>query len=130
MEKEISKFLKELNNSKKISIAKISDGYHSFSELYEHRNFLFITIARMFSDNNSYVWKSLRDTKGKNLNGWFILGVDYMGPDEDKLLQITYHLPMSLWRFCKFASTLPKSTWNGHTSKDVIYLLKQMLKYD
>jgi hypothetical protein len=130
MEKELSKFLKELHKSKKISIAEISDGYHTFSELYEHRNLLFITVARLFSENNAYVWKSVRDKYGKNTNRWFVLGIDYMPPSEKKLMQITYHLPMSLWSFCKFASTVPKSLWNGHDSKDVIVQLKEILKHD
>jgi len=130
MEKALNKFLQELARSKKISVSKISDGYHSFEELYDHRNLLFITLARLFKDNNAVVWKSLKNRDGKGTPGWFVMGIDYMAADENTIKQISYHLPMSLWKYCKFASTMNKSPWNGHASKDVIEQLIELLKHD
>jgi len=130
MEKQLNNFIQELSKAKKMSVGKLSDGHHSFQELYEHRNLLFITIARMLHDEGNWTWKSVKDKHGKDLKGWFILGVDYIYPDLAELLQITYHLPMSVWKYCKFANTVNKSQWNGHTSQDVIKQLKQMLNHD
>lgn len=95
----------------------ISDGYHTFGQLYEHRIELFIALARWVNDHSLIpVWKF------KTEEGWFLLGINTEG---DK--QITYHLPMSKWEETKFAYTrLIKPEWDGHTSNDVLERLKQL----
>lgn len=53
---------------------------------------------------------------------WFVLGI---GKNEGE--QITYHLPIRLWDFTKFAETLvfaPK--FDGHTSADVLNRLQNL----
>lgn len=107
----------------------ISDGYHTFGDLYEHRIQLFITLCRFLhwsfrrtSNDESPVWKSMNHADGTRLEGWFILGVSHeIGK------QISYHLPISKWEQCYFANELvhaPK--WDGHTSSDVLERLKKL----
>lgn len=96
----------------------ISDGYHTFGELYEHRIQLFITLARMLVKNPSvqYVWRYKTDDK------WFLLGINKKEGE-----QITYHIPISKWNETSFADTTNiRPLYDGHTSTDVLDRLKKL----
>lgn len=97
------------------------DGYHTFTELYEHRIHLFIALC--CSINSGYdAWKSKLHSDGSSFEGWFILGLR-----EEPGSQITYHLPMKKWKDCSFAKTLDRAPeWDGHTSADVLERVKNL----
>lgn len=105
----------------------ISDGYHTFGELYEHRIENFITICRMIQTYRHLdripVWMAKRHHDGTELEGWFILGI-YTEPGK----QITYHLPMSRWTECyDFATAFDLAPeWDKHTANDVLLRLKKL----
>jgi hypothetical protein len=105
---------------------KISDGYHTFEELYAHRIILYITLARWVDNmvqmesinpHPSYkVWKSRVHSDGTSWNGWFIMGI---GTERGQ--QITYHLPEKYWEDTAFAKELSFAPeFDGHTSEDVL----------
>ena len=109
------------------------DGYHTFTELYEHRTTLFITLCEFFQEfrtpviflsitgQRNNVWRSKKNGDGSEWEGWFILGI---GKDKGK--QITYHLPIDRWEETDFAETLDQAPeWDGHTSDDVLERLKK-----
>jgi hypothetical protein len=101
---------------------EVSDGYHTFGELYEHRITLFIKLCVLYQKNNYYksVWKSKLHSDGSSFDGWFILGIN-----KEKSKQITYHLPMDKWDITRFADELEKAPeWDGHTSNDVLERIK------
>jgi hypothetical protein len=99
---------------------QISDGYHTFGELYEHRITLFIALCRRLEKGR--VWRSQAHSDGSVWEGWFVLGIDY---EQGK--QITYHLPMSKWEETDFADTLDKAPeYDGHTSEDVLQRIKRL----
>lgn len=110
---------------------KISDGYHTFDELYEHRINLYIHICKIYAceqhllgkeTKNYPVWKSMIHSDGSSYDGWFVLGIYY-----EKGNQITYHLPMSKWDETFFAEILDKAPeYDGHTSADVLERLKTL----
>lgn len=107
---------------------KISDGYHTFGELYEHRIVNFIALCKVIDRseypemNESPTWKSKLHSDGSSFDGWFVLGI-FKEPGK----QITYHLPMSKWDECKFADELEKAPeFDGHTSADVLERLKTL----
>lgn len=92
----------------------ISDGYHTFRELYDHRHALFIVLA---NSNSQVSWKSLKHNDGSSYPGWFIAGMELpSGP-------ITYHLPLIHWKKLKIKKLETAPEWDGHTSKDVIMRL-------
>ena len=101
----------------------ISDGSHTFDELYEHRFALWIVFCREVASNPEYVlgpkskvWRSRLHSDGSHYDGWFLLGIG-KNPGE----QITYHLPNDKWGCCEFAQTLDNAPqFDGHTSADVI----------
>jgi len=106
----------------------ISDGYHTFRELYDHRVELWIAFCSMFESYRTVLsmspvtWRSKLHSDGSSYPGWFVLGVGTL-PGE----QITYHLPEDKWSSCDFAQireTAPE--FDGHTPKDVLARLKAL----
>lgn len=111
--------INNLIQRKKVDTNLISDGHHTFGELYEHRIELFITLANILQDKTSkIVWRFKTDDE------WFILGIN-CAPES----QITYHLPISKWNETDFAITFTYDTkpeFDGHTPKDVLERLKTL----
>lgn len=103
----------------------ISDGYHTFGELYDHRITLYIALCRILKQTNArYIWRSKYHSDGTLAfgGGWFVLGIDY-APGE----QITYHLPEELWDKTDFAQTLSCAPeFDGHTSEEVLQRLSKL----
>lgn len=108
----------------------ISDGYHTFGELYEHRITLFIALAKRLeclpgdyiAPLHSQVWRSLKHSDGSSFEGWFVLGIG-----KDKGHQITYHLPINKWDECNFAKTLEVAPdFDGHNASDVLQRIKKL----
>lgn len=100
---------------------KLSDGYHTFGELYEHRIRLFITLCQ-FAQYHFPVWRSFRHSDKTRIDGWFVLGIEVMEGS-----QMTYHLPESKWSECDFAMTFDRAPgFDGHTSADVLERLKEL----
>jgi len=99
-----------------------SDGYHTFSELYNHRITLFIALCRILRHDIS-VWRSKYHSDGELCFG---TGTQYvLGIDKRNGRQITYHIPIERWDETNFAETLDKAPeWDGHTSEDVLERLK------
>ena len=101
---------------------KISDGYHTFDELYEHRNLLFLNLMRL---NNKAAWVSRAHEDGSTFEGWFIAGLQLPTG------QITYHLPDRLWEVARrySATEYLRSPWDGHEAADVLERLENLLSY-
>jgi hypothetical protein len=107
---------------------QVSDGYHTFDELYDHRLNLWIALCRIHAKVIREQWNPVFRAKihsdGTNYEGWFMLGM-FREPGH----QITYHLPLSRWDECDFAVTLDHDhapEFDGHTSKDVLERLKRL----
>lgn len=106
--------------------ATVSDGYHSFDELYDHRITLYIAFCaalRLFTDKE--VWRSKRHSDGELCFGTgtqYVLGIGSK-PGE----QITYHIPIDRWDEANFAVNLDKAPeFDGHTSTDVLVRIKSL----
>ncbi len=131
----------------------MSDGYHSFNELYAHRIELYIALlkkqegidricynARFASQINyktipdyfkylakytTRIWKSKLHSDGSSYDGWFILGINHEAGK-----QITYHLPLERWNDCDFATELDRAPeYDGHTQADVLQRIKLDLSW-
>lgn len=121
----------------------ISDGYHTFEELYEFRAVLNIALFKalvvgykatwklMHMDTSiagspgpwhNEVWRSKLHSDGTMFDGMFIFGV-FSEPGK----QITFHYHLDKWNDCAFAETLDKAPeWDGHTPADVLERLKAL----
>jgi hypothetical protein len=98
---------------------KISDGYHTFGELYEHRIELWITLLNR---NQKFCWKSRRHSDNSIWKGWFIAGMFHENGN-----QITYHIPQKYWNRLPNILVLKQAPeFDGHTPNDVIKRLQKL----
>ena len=101
------------------SVGTLSDGSHTFNEVYAARNACFMNICREKDDDAilNPIWKSQKYSDGKPVEtGWFILGI-YRKIGE----QVSFHLPMAEWDKCKWAKHYDSApNYDGHTLEDVI----------
>lgn len=96
-------------------VEKMSDGYHTFADLYEQR----LILSAALSKNNPNAWKSKRHEDGSVPfgGGWFIIGFD---TDEGCYI---YHYELKDWELFQCKELDKGKPWDGHTSKDVRRLL-------
>lgn len=102
----------ELLDSK--SIQSVSDGYHTFEELYFHRCVLFASLVNQNPDKS---WKSKLHEDGTMYPGYFIAGIKTPAGD------YSYHYPLEHWDLfeCRELKFAPR--WDFHQPKDVTRLL-------
>lgn len=106
---------------------EVSDGYHTFGELYEHRCRLFMALLllnggmRVLS-GPSVAWKTRLDSNGETWEGWFIGGLD------TPYGQITYHLPDKYWDELPIPEIERNAGYDGHKSSDVLDRLLLMIR--
>lgn len=99
----------------------ISDGYHTFDELYEHRNILFLALCKGLR-NDYPIWKSKLHSDGTSFPDMFVIGIE-----EEAGYQITYHLPMKFYDSAYYAKELERAPeWDGHTPADVLKRLADL----
>ena len=104
-------------------VEKVSDGYHDFGELYQHRIALFLALCRALGGG----WKSQVHTDGSAYDGWFIAGVTLPVEGIARTVAITYHLPQRYWDQAQHLRTLDRApAWDGHTSAEVV---RRLLRY-
>lgn len=83
-----------------------SDGYHTFDELYEHRNLLFIALC--LHNREHCRW-------APHYPGWPVLFLELNG------VQISYHVQEKyLPLFEEKIQRDDKYKWDGHEAKDVL----------
>lgn len=91
----------------------VSDGYHTFGELYDHRFALFCLLSALMP---MFAWRSKKHHDGTMFEGgYFVCGLNFPSGS------ITYHYKLERWDKLNHVQTLdlaPK--WDGHDSKDVI----------
>lgn len=124
-EEEINKIIKD----EKLNTNKISDGYHTFEELCDHRIVLFIVVCNYLYQQlgaglgDKIPWKSKLHSDGTSWEGWFIAGIG-----QKKGNQISYHLPIKYWDDLRVVAYDKAPEWDGHTSKDVVERLLNLSK--
>lgn len=108
-------------NSKQIILSvkdtgDISDGFHTFNELYAHRIILFMCLMNSYPELS---WKSRKHFDGQSYKDWFIAGMNLPSGN------ITYHIPNKFWRKIKIQELDSAPEWDGHTSDDVLKRLTE-----
>lgn len=112
MEKEITYNGENENNVFKKDMSKVSDGYHTFEELYEHRVALWLALCKTDPDNVFFK---------KHYETWFVVFW------ESPVGQMSYHVPEHHWNFCmKHFKHDPNHEWDGHTSRQVLERLVEL----
>lgn len=108
----------EINDNNQIINFKntgcISDGYHTFDELYNQRAVLFITLCNTLRNLS---WKSLKhfDENDPMYEGMFICGISLPTG------QVTYHLDINpYWELLKVETLDRGLKWDGSTPSQCI----------
>lgn len=93
-------------------IGNLSDGYHTFNELYHHRAILFSVICNSMPDK---AWKSKLHDTGDMYDGMFIVGIET--PEG----QATYHYDIDpYWEMFRVKELEKAPKWDGHTPQVAI----------
>ena len=101
---------------------EISDGYHTFNELYDHRCTLFLALMKA---HPTLSWMSWKHHDESTMDGWFIAGIK--APTGD----VTYHLPENMWELARDTGAAVHGTgllWDGHTPADVVKRIKAWIE--
>lgn len=101
-------------NDDEIDTGKVSDGYHTFDELYYHRMILFSVICNTYKDES---WKSWLHHDGTMFNDYFIVGI------KTEKGQYSYHYHKDYWDMFKVEELEYAPEWDGHTPGDIDRLL-------
>ena len=106
-------------------IGNISDGYHTFNELYEYRLLYNAALFNEFAEKGLYeVHKSKRHSDGEIPFGdtnWFIVMAELPTG------QISNHYEMKDWDLFHIPEKEKANVWDGHTPKDVSERLRNFL---
>lgn len=115
--KEINELIKLLPDT-----TEVSDGYHTFGELYEHRCLLFIMLCNMSGQGwgGDNIYKTRKNFDKQEWEGWFILTMN----NAPKFKQISYHIPNKYWDLCDCKEEEYNYNYDGHTSNDVLERMK------
>ncbi|EZX25713.1 hypothetical protein V070_00211 [Staphylococcus aureus C0673] len=94
--------------------SNISDGSHTFDELYHHRAILFSVICNTYKDK---AWKSLKNDDGTMFKDYFIVGITTETGD------YSYHYHKNYWGYFNVAELDNAPKWDGHKPSDINRLL-------
>ena len=115
---EIDEIMKALEQQPSKDKGEISDGYHTFNQLYHQRAILFATIV---NQNKDKAWKSFKHSDGHYCfdedGEMFIVGIDT--PEGS----YTYHYHKKYWDYFNCKELECGKVWDGHTEEDVTRLL-------
>lgn len=113
---EINKLISSIRHK-----GEISDGYHTFDELYHHRAVLFAVICH---DHQDIAWKSKQhnDPNEPMYDGMFIVGINTpMG-------QSTYHYDIDpYWNMFDVKELDRAPKWDGHTPDEAIKRIESLI---
>lgn len=134
--KEAAAFLGLLiDSSDSLDEENLSDGYHTFKELYEFRKLYNVALFNGWAGNYNYakgiidvdydVHKSWKHSDGKYCfgGGWFIVMAELPTG------QISNHYPAKDWDLFKIPEKGKANQFDGHTSQDVANRLRAYLKH-
>lgn len=103
---QIENYKKETGNS----VDDISDGYHSFGDLYKHRTYL-LALATI---HMPYAWKARVHEDGTMYDGMFVVGF----PTPTGM--VTYHCDNEFWNDFKVPVIPHAPHFDGYSDKDVL----------
>lgn len=95
------------------NMGNVSDGRHTFNELYDYQTRLFATICHVHKD---LVWKSKLHSDGSMHKGMFVVGIN------TPLGQVTYHYDISTyWDLFDVEELEHAPNLHGHTPQEAIH---------
>lgn len=99
------------------SLGEMSDNYHTFDELYEHRTVLFSVIC---NQNKSISWKSKKHEDNTMYDQMFIAGINTPKG------QAAYHIENEYWDWFKVKELDTAPHYDGYTPQESLERLKSL----
>lgn len=90
--------------------SKISDGSHTFEELYHHRAILFSIICNTYKNQS---WKSWKHDDGTMFEDYFVVGVT------TEQGEYSYHYHKDYWKYFEVKELTYAPVWDGHKPSDI-----------
>ena len=104
-----------------LNTKKVSDKYHTFGDLYDHRNYLFSVIC---SQNKDKSWKSKKHFDEENdpmFNGDFVVGIN------TPLGVVSYHCKLEFWDLFDDVKEIPNAPeYDGCTQDETFARLRSL----
>lgn len=94
---------------------QLTDGYHTFEELYDHR---MILSSIIFNTYPEYAWKSKLHSDGTMYDDYFIVGASI--PDVG---DYSYHYDLKNWDMFDVPELEHAPEYDGHKPSDITRLL-------
>lgn len=94
----------------RIKTGELSDGYHTYNELYYHRAVLFSVICNNHKD---IAYKSKKHHDGTMYDGMFIIGI------KTPQGQYSYHYDLNMWSMFDVPELEFAPEWDGHQASDI-----------
>ena len=107
---KINNEIKEYKDRTKNSADDISDGYHTFGDLYKHRTYL-LALAMI---HLPYAWKARKHEDGTMFDGMFVVGF----PTPNGM--VTYHCDKEYWNDFKVPEIPHAPHFDGYSDADVL----------
>lgn len=124
VEEMIEDFKKSIPHEK-VDMGEVSDGYHTFNELYEYRMLYNAALFNEFAKQGLYdIHKSRRHSDGDIPFGdpnWFIVMAELPTG------QVSNHYEMKDWDKFQVPEREFSNRWDGHSPKDVTERLTKFL---
>ena len=114
---KINNDIKEYKDRTKNSADDISDGYHTFGDLYKHRTYL-LALAMI---HLPYAWKARKHEDGTMFDGMFVVGF----PTPNGM--VTYHCDNEYWNDFKVPEIPHAPHFDGYSDADVLNREKAFL---
>lgn len=101
----------------------VSDGFHTFKELYDFRLVYNAAWFNLLQNQKIEVYKSKKHLDGQLCfgGGWFIVIANLPNG------QISNHYSLEFWDYFKIPEVHIPDEYDGHTSQDVLKRIKQFI---
>ena len=120
MKKLLTKLLYKILKKINADTGSISDGYHTFDELYYQRTVMFSVLCHEYK---LFAWKSKLHADGTMYDGSFICGIST--PEG----QATYHFKMECWDMFDVRERDNAPVWDGYTPMEAIARILTLKSY-
>lgn len=118
----INKTILEAKEKRLISTKNISDGYHTFGELYAHRIILFSVICNSYPELSWKSKKHFNEEDDPMFEGSFIVGI------RTPLGDAIYHIKLDYWDEFNIPEIETAPLYDGHKSEEDLVRLKSLTK--
>lgn len=143
-EKDLNALILTLKHNKVITPKNISDEWHTFGDLYEHRMILTIALCNAINKLNRYIIDGSNESFGEDnnpveLDVWCYKSKRHNDNDNNPMFegsfivviespygQISYHYDLKEWDKFDIQEVYEPEPYDGHNSNDVLERLPKI----